>query len=201
MQKLMTIHGLQDLKVLPQWVYFTPEKIPLSPRTRKGAKSNDPTTWGDFRLTACIWRELGARCLALGFAFCKEQELMGIDLDHCIVDGGIITPLASEVVARLNSYCEYSPSGTGLHILVRGRLPENLLADLKADGEMRLEMYDHNHFLTVTGKHLAGTPDNIKERGSCTISWGAVYRRKPQRSSGNVLITGYISPLRTSVLV
>ncbi len=38
------------------------------------------------------------------------------DLDHCVVDAKIM-PWAREIIIALDSYAEFSPSGTGAHIL------------------------------------------------------------------------------------
>ena len=53
--------------------------------------------------------------------FSENDEIVGIDIDHCIDPGtGIIDDKAKKIVDRLNSYSEISPSGQGLHIFVRG---------------------------------------------------------------------------------
>lgn len=61
-------------------------------------------------------------------------------------------------VAALNSYTEYSPSQTGLHILTQARLPEG--------GRRRenTEIYDVGRYFTLTGNHLTGTPHTIEQR-------------------------------------
>jgi primase-polymerase (primpol)-like protein len=59
----------------------------------------------------------------------------------------------------MDSYTEITPSGRGLHILVRGDLPS---------GRRRkggIEMYQKGHYFTVTGRHLEGTPITINSRG------------------------------------
>ncbi len=48
---------------------------------------------------------------------------MGIDLDHVIADNGSLSEEAEEIVTMLDSYTEYSPSGKGLHIFVKGDIP------------------------------------------------------------------------------
>jgi Protein of unknown function (DUF3987) len=56
----------------------------------------------------------------------------------------------------LNSYTEASPSGTGLHIWVRGVKP----GDKCRKG---IEIYSTKRFLTVTGVHVPVTPKEIRE--------------------------------------
>lgn len=55
--------------------------------------------------------------MRVGFVFTRDDPFVGIDLDHCRdPETGKIKPWALEIVAKLNSYSEVSPSGTGLHI-------------------------------------------------------------------------------------
>ncbi|MDO9068440.1 MAG: phage/plasmid primase, P4 family, partial [Deltaproteobacteria bacterium] len=59
---------------------------------------------------------------------------------------------------RLGSYTEISPSGRGVHVIARGKLP---------DGSRRtgkVEMYDDHRFFTITGNMLQGTPAGVVDR-------------------------------------
>ncbi len=58
----------------------------------------------------------------------------------------------------LNSYTELSPSGTGVKVFAKGRLPG---VGRKNGG---IEMYDTGRFFTVTGHHLPDTPTIVEER-------------------------------------
>jgi len=50
---------------------------------------------------------------------------VGIDLDKCRnPETGELEPEAQEIVRRMDSYTEVSPSGTGVHIYVIGTKPE-----------------------------------------------------------------------------
>ncbi|MBU1568152.1 MAG: DNA primase [Proteobacteria bacterium] len=92
----------------------------------------------------------------LGFVFTTEDPFVGIDFDACRnTETGEIDPGVQDIVNRMNSYTEISPSGTGLHIIAKGVLP---------DGGKRkdhIEMYDQGRFFTVTGYHLPGTPKEV----------------------------------------
>jgi primase-polymerase (primpol)-like protein len=58
----------------------------------------------------------------VGFVFSSDDPYVGIDLDGCRnPQTGYIEPWALEIVRRLNSYTEISRSGTGLHIIAKGR--------------------------------------------------------------------------------
>ena len=58
----------------------------------------------------------------IGFMFSKDDPFVGIDIDHCIQEGAL-TSLAEDVIETVNSYTEYSPSGDGIHIIAKGKLP------------------------------------------------------------------------------
>jgi len=156
------IRTLADLQQFPQWVCFTPEKEPINPRTGNGAMANNPRTWTILAQAYQAWHDNAEIYAGIGFEFVKEQRITGIDLDKCI-EHGEIKAWALEIVQRFNSYTEISPSGKGLHIWVRGSIPATLGSDT-SDPDIRIEMYDHEHYLTVTGQKLAGTPDTIEDR-------------------------------------
>lgn len=81
-----------------------------------------------------------------------------------------------EIVRKLDSYAEYSPSGTGVHIICRGQLP--------ASGRRRgsVEMYGHARFFTVTGLHVTGTPTTIEQRDEAIAAVHAEYVAAPAGS-------------------
>ena len=88
-------------------------------------------------------------------------DLTGVDLDHCRdQETGQIEPWAVEVVTLIDSYTEVSPSGTGLRIICRGKIP----GPRRRKGSV--EMYDESspRYLTITGVHLEGTPTTVEER-------------------------------------
>ena len=79
------------------------------------------------------------------FSQCNQDLfLIGVDLDHVLGD-----PLredhAREICQKINSYCEISPSGTGIRIFGLSTLP------LGHGQSTYGEMYYKNRFLTVTG--------------------------------------------------
>lgn len=141
----------QELKELPQWVCWRlvddlekpgkKKKIPIDPRTGDPARSNDPATWASYE-DAVAGKE---RFRADGIGIMFANGIFGIDLDHCIDKEGQLLPYAREIVETVQSYTELSPSGTGLHILCAGRLPEGR----RRKGSV--EMYSEGRFFTVTG--------------------------------------------------
>lgn len=136
---------LTNLKQLPQWVAYSTDKVPINPHTGGAASSADPQTWGT---AAQAWSRKSRQGLAgIGFVFTKQSGIVGLDLDNCY-DGDDLKPYALEVVQCLSSYTERSPSGRGLHILVRGEIPHSLKTK-------EVEIYDELRYFTVTGDALA----------------------------------------------
>ena len=99
-------------------------KVPYSPVTGRGSKSNDRRTWGVRRQAEALAKQLlgsrrnGGIGLQLGpIDGMLEFSVCGIDLDTCReTETGKIEAWALEVVDRLNSYTEVSPSGTGVKV-------------------------------------------------------------------------------------
>jgi len=153
--------NMQDLR---QWLCWRseerngkPTKIPYSPLTGQRASSTTPCTWAGYEDAVRACKEHGYS--GIGFVFTSEDDLCGVDLDGCLnADTGEIEPWARIIIEELDSYTEISPSGTGVHVLVRATLPES------RNRKGRCEAYDRDRYFTVTGKHLAGTPRTIEGR-------------------------------------
>jgi putative DNA primase/helicase len=95
----------------------------------------------------------------IGYVFSPQDDYAGVDLDHCRdLETGEIEPWARANIDRLQSYTEKSPSGTGLHILIKGKVPTG------GNKKGKVEMYSQGRFFTMTGDHLGGTPLTIEPR-------------------------------------
>jgi hypothetical protein len=159
----------QELKELQQWVNWGFEerdgkstKVPLNPRTKGKAQSNNPNTWTDFGTVLKAYKSCeNDRIAGVGFVFSKDDDYSGTDLDHCRnLKTGTIESWAMGVIEALNSYSEISPSRTGIKIFTRGILP--VAGSGSKNGN--IEMYHRKKFFTVTGWHLEGTPLTIEPR-------------------------------------
>lgn len=172
---------LDELKPLKQWVCYQAvwddkkqkySKIPKNPATGYGAKANDPSTWATYAeaTAAAASRQFSG----VGFEFASGY--MGIDLDGVIDGSGQLSEFAAEIVRTLDSYTEYSPSGTGLHILIK--------TDLGSVGsrndDIGLEMYNNGRFFTVTGK-VYGKPQPIQKRTEQAQAVFDKYLKKPEK--------------------
>ena len=134
-------------------------KKPISAVTGNGAKSNDPRTWCSLKdALSFLSKRKGLAGIVL--ALTAYDNLIGIDIDHCIDDKGAISSTALEIIKLADSYTEISPSGHGIRILLRGELPKGA----RKNTLNGVEMYDSNRFLTITGNHLPTAPNSINTR-------------------------------------
>ncbi len=92
----------------------------------------------------------------MGFVFTEDDPVVGVDLDDCRdPETGDIDDTAQDIIERLDSYTEISPSGTGYHVLIKGELPEG------RNRRGSVELYDTARFFTVTGDHVDVTPTHV----------------------------------------
>ena len=74
-------------------------------------------------------------------------------------ESGRLTEEATGIFRDMFSYTEVSPSGTGVKIVVGGKLSTE-----SKNRKGGIEMYSVGRYFTVTGMHLAGTPATVEER-------------------------------------
>ncbi|WP_089699611.1 phage NrS-1 polymerase family protein [Halogranum gelatinilyticum] len=154
----------EELVEQPQWVCWRraerdgkATKIPVVPGVGSFASSTDPETWSDFE-TALGYLERG-RADGVGFVFTEEDTIVGVDLDDCRnPESGDVDDDAQDIIERLDSYTEVSPSGTGYHVLIQGSLPDG------RNRRGKIECYDTARFFTVTGDRVAATPRDVAHR-------------------------------------
>jgi primase-polymerase (primpol)-like protein len=139
-------------------------KVPYCSATRKAA-ANKPDTWNTFSGALDIYMTHPGFFSGLGIVL--GDGITGIDLDHVIDAEGCLDPKAAEIVTALPGYVERSPSGEGLHILLKGSLPVpgergglkfgNIFGFKPISDDPRkspgIEFYDETspRYLTVTG--------------------------------------------------
>jgi hypothetical protein len=142
-----------------------PTKVPYDAKApERRASSTDPATWADFE--TALEAAKSNRCDGIGFVL--GDGFVGIDLDHvCDPASGEIKPQhpwATKIINEVQSYSEVSPSGDGLHILIRGALPEGWRKRVIDDAA--LEMYSEGRYFTVTGDRIPETPETVEERST-----------------------------------
>ena len=117
------------LRQRPQWVNWRYEerdgkqtKVPYAPRTGRRASTTDLLTWATFEEAVEAY-EAGTYS-GIGFVFCSADPFVGIDIDNCRnPQTGEVDPRVLDIIARYEDrYVEVSVSGTGVHLITRGKI-------------------------------------------------------------------------------
>ena len=165
---------LEPLREYSQWLCYRSEwletrgkytKKPIDPHTGYAGSSTNPATWATHKqaVNAASRYNLDG----IGFALTADDPFTVIDLDACRnPDTGELEPWAWEIVRRFGTYTEISPSGTGVHIVLKAALP------VPGRRTGRIEAYYSGRYVTVTGDALAGY-DVIRERADELAAWYA----------------------------
>ncbi len=139
----------EELRRRRQWVVWKLEerneeltKVPYIAGGVGKAKSTDSLTWRTFEEAVQALR--AGRYDGIGFVFSSGDPFAGVDLDNCRdPETGELEEWAAKITRNLDGYAEVSPSGEGVHIVVRGKAPN------KRRG--RVEAYSSERYFTMTG--------------------------------------------------
>lgn len=154
----------ETLKKLPVWILWKREldskgrltKVLYSARYDGRASSTDSTTWTTYERVTEKYHSHISEYDGIGIVCSKEFRIVFIDIDHCINEEGEMSETALEITERLSKqYIELSQSGTGVHILALGEIPQNF-----KNSQNGVEMYDCKRFCALTG-------DAIKRSEPC----------------------------------
>lgn len=195
---------MEELKQLPVWVCWKRKevngkttKVPVNPHGVP-AKSNDSNTWVSFSEASLA----SAKYDGIGFMF--ANGICGIDIDKC--DTPESQARAKEIINLMNTYTEYSPSGTGYHLIFRcdlSKLPQN-------SGKLHPDYYyknPHNgvecYFSGFTNRYFTYTGENvndwgIEDRTTQIIEFLNKYMRKEKQVYSPVLTQKEKPPVRAS---
>lgn len=142
----------KDLLRFKRFVCYDCEKRPINPFTGNFASSTNPESWGTIEdVLKAEYMFLNVVGIGIVLGNTPSGNLCGIDIDKCINEQGIIAPEALEIIKFIDSYTEYSPSKKGFHILFYAKKKGNKCKNTKLKWCKCLEMYDGNHFFTITG--------------------------------------------------
>ena len=160
----------QQMKDSATWVAWKyerdakgkPTKPPSNVRTngRTHASTTDPNTWVSFAQAVEAADPLnGSDYEGPGFVF--KKDFQGSDLDGVVqtINGSqVISPFGLAVAKMVNSYVEFSPSRTGLHIIWESPIPLPKEGRKKGNHNLGGEIYDKDspRFFTVTGDKVPG---------------------------------------------
>ena len=183
---------LAALAPLPIWVGWRREvrdgrttKVPYCPRTDGRAASDNPATWTTHD-EAASW-VVKKRANGVGLMFCPVEDvsLAGIDLDTCRnKNTGDIAPWAQQIVDRLNTYSEVSPSGTGVKLFFTIAIADAAAIDELFDGKQgrsfkngaggdhppAVEIYRGRRYFVVTNASI-GPTDELRCVSPTDLQW------------------------------
>jgi putative DNA primase/helicase len=186
---------IEALKLQKRWVLWRLEKrdgkdtkVPYQINGAKAA-SNRSETWATYAEVSA--NTVGFSGVGLVLGEVDDIHVSGVDLDNCCdAVTGKFTPESREIVIGLDSYAEYSPSGTGCHILVLGTLRDRKGLKLPFAGIKAVELYDSDRYLTFTGRHLKKTPDDIIAReDALNALYDRVQASKPHHAGLTVAVS------------
>lgn len=163
-----------DLEGRERWIAWKAtddgRKVPRAPWLTGGdafVSAQDSDVWVDLQ-TAETWLDkLSGFDLAYNIPDRDDHDtdLVLVDYDDARdPETGVIHAAVREHLQRAESYADVSTSGTGVHILCRGQLPDgvkSIEAALPEDErfpDAEIEVYDSARFVAMTGTHLAPTP-------------------------------------------
>ncbi|MFT0636497.1 phage/plasmid primase, P4 family [Staphylococcus ureilyticus] len=177
--KIIEVNALEipdELKQLPKWVLWRAEwdnkqkqykKVPYSYAGYR-ASSTESETWTIFDAIHSLY-EKNHSYNGIGFVLSNDDDYICLDIDDAVNPdtGQLQTDLALEMTEL--TYCELSPSGTGLHCFFKGKLPSERK---KKRSDLDIELYNNARFMTVTGESMGqseicevqATINNIVER-------------------------------------
>lgn len=157
-----------SLKANPRWAPWRAvwnvkrqkfDKIPAHAKPPyHGISTAKPDRWSTYDVALKAYTDNPGVFGGLGYVMTTPHGVVGIDLDNCVEDN-TIAPWAQEVIDRLASYTELSPSGNGLRILVEGTIPHDW-----TNHDVGIEVYGGHEprFLTITGQRLRVSPHVVQ---------------------------------------
>ena len=149
-----------------QWVLWeavrTEKGFTKVPKTVSGlnASTNKPNTWAALNDVRTAYDS--NRFSGIGFVITDDDDFTCIDFDDIENADDDIKALVDQVKAT--TYCELSPSGTGLHAWFIGSVPEAV--------KRRIEIYPNRRYMTMTG-HSIGA-DKVSDKQELLTS---IYER------------------------
>jgi hypothetical protein len=129
-------------------------KIPhRADRPEFGISTTKPEQWFTYEVAERSLKRNGDKFAGLGYCMTGPHGVVAVDLDKCVDELGIVADWAQAVIDELQSYTEFSPSGTGIRIMALGATECDW-----TNHSVGIEVYGGHEarFLTLTGDVLPG---------------------------------------------
>lgn len=122
------------------------------------ASSTDPRTWSSYRGATASTAGVG-----LGFVLSDEDDLVCVDLDHCLnpLTGRLASWAAAIVRDAGTTYVEVSPSGDGLHIWGRADVRQG--RRIRRPDGTAVEVYGTGRYIAMTGRRHGHCPSALAD--------------------------------------
>lgn len=153
----------KELQILPQWICWRledkggkkPTKVPYSSQSGKPADVTNSLTWGSFEQAVSYAENNPNMVDGIGFVFTDNDPYAFIDFDapdeSIKEDHSVIMQRQIQLFNEFDSYAERSPSGNGLHIIVKGKI-------LSGRRRSCIEIYSSERYATFTGDVYRDAP-------------------------------------------
>lgn len=186
-----------DLVEMDQWVLWRREHDTKVPYRIDGhrASTTNPQDLSDYETVLRVLEDHSHEYAGLGFVFHESDPFAGIDLDDCLEDTtGNPKPWCRVIVERFgDTYMEISPSGLGLKIWGRGKLPAAVAMKVEDGG---IEMYDRARYFTVTGQAFRCAPLQIEDHAADLLS---LFERLTGRNANHCEMPKYGIPVEGKI--
>jgi primase-polymerase (primpol)-like protein len=122
------------------------------------ASSTDPRTWSTHEDATASTAGVG-----LGFVLSDVDDVVCIDLDHCINTlTGRLAPWAAAILRDAGTtYVEVSPSGDGLHIWGRAHVRHG--RRIRRPDGTAVEIYGTGRYIAMTGRRHGSCPSILAD--------------------------------------
>jgi hypothetical protein len=160
-----------ELRQRNQWCCWQPrlvgERWMKPPYGRDGLEKDWQNNLGSFdEMCATALRKKHG----IGYKPQVEDGLVFIDFDECRKGEDFDPAVLAWVKAFSGAYCEVTPSGTGLRVIVKGKCREVAKAQSVPGSAWKstIEIYTQKNYVTVTGIHW-GTPHLVIGDGQTSL--------------------------------
>lgn len=127
------------------------DKLPCDWRNGAVTSAHNPATWGTFE--QCRDAVRAGHGQGVGFVFTAADPFWFVDIDGALQPDNTWSPVAVDLCQRFaGAAVEVSQSGTGLHIIGSGQVPEHGCKNVP----LGLELYHELRFVALTGTHASG---------------------------------------------
>ena len=184
---------IEEIKTRPVWLAWRKEvrngkqtKVPYQINGIKASTTN-PSTWVPYAAVRTYKKKDG-----IGIVFESTCRIVGIDFDNCLTPDSIPFWLV-DFLSQASSYCEFSPSKTGCHVLFQLTEPLDLIAHKHYfdDEKSHVEIYSSGRYFTFTedempqskSLRLISASDFISLVSLLGYPWQEGARPKPQSAS------------------